>query len=184
MNIGQLLVFAGFILSAVTSVAYYWDARNRLPLPAVFSPTRLFYGVLALSAVASVVLWYLIFTHEFQYSYVAEFSSRTQPMLYQVSAFWAGQEGTFLLWALMTAVMGIFFLRRGEGNDGYSMSVVSAFLAFLYLLMIVRSPFATTPATIPHRRSVRSVTRIVKEKTPSSSWVSWVSTSESFFLRS
>jgi cytochrome c-type biogenesis protein CcmF len=149
MNFGQILVFAAFILSSITCVAYYWDAKKRLPLPGFFSPARLFKGVLAVSAVASATLWYLIFSHQFKYSYVSEFSSLAQPMLYQVSAFWAGQEGTFLLWALLTSVMGWIFVKNTKDGDGYAMAVVTGYIAFLYLLMIVRSPFAelaTAPA--------------------------------------
>jgi cytochrome c-type biogenesis protein CcmF len=148
MNFGQILVFAAFILSAVTAVAFYWDAKKRLPFPAVFAPSRLFLALVGIGLVASANLWYLIFSHAFAYSYVTEFSSSSQPLLYQVSAFWAGQEGTFLLWAVLTSVMGLVFLRSTKDGDGYAMAVVSGYIAFLYLLMIVRSPFATLP-TVP-----------------------------------
>jgi cytochrome c-type biogenesis protein CcmF len=65
-----------------------------------------------------------------------------------ISAFWAGQEGTFLFWVFMTSIMGWIFLRATKNEDGYAMSVVSGFSAFLYILMLVKNPFETT-TTIP-----------------------------------
>ncbi len=149
MNFGQILVYAAFVLALLTAFSFYREGRNRAPLIALLSPVRLFGTLLGLGVLASGYFWFLIFSHQFQYSYVAEFSSLTQPLLYQVSAFWAGQEGTFLLWAMLTTVMGLVFLRTTKERDGYAMSIVSAYVAFLYLLMIVKSPFATTAAVPP-----------------------------------
>src|SRR5512140_468107 len=146
MNFGQILVFAAFALALVTSYSFFTEQRKRSSLPAILSPVRLFGLLFGIGVVAAGYLWFLIFDHHFGFSYVAEFSSSTQPLLYQFSAFWAGQEGTFLLWALLTTVMGIVFLRTSKARDGYAMSIVSAYVAFLYLLMIVKSPFATTAA--------------------------------------
>lgn len=147
MNFGQLLVIASCILASVSSLAFYLDGKKRIPAAGLLSPVRLFTLVLGAGIAASAYLWYLLFDHQFQYSYVSEYSSLAQPALYLVSAFWAGQEGTFLLWALLTSVMGWFFIRSSKDRDGYAMAVVSAYIAFLYLLMMIRSPFATLATT-------------------------------------
>ncbi|MBK7159328.1 MAG: hypothetical protein IPH77_12415 [Ignavibacteria bacterium] len=51
---------------------------------------------------------YLIITHQFQYTYVWNYSSKDLPINLLISTFYAGQEGSFHLWAFLTAVLGIF----------------------------------------------------------------------------
>lgn len=109
---------------------------------------RLFGAATTAGSIGVILLLYFLMSHQFQYTYVARFSSLTQPVLYLVSALWAGQEGTFLLWAVLTGTMGIVFIKRSRIGDGYAMSAVSAFIAFLYLIMLVKSPFEMS-ATVP-----------------------------------
>ncbi len=97
-------------------------------------------------AVASAWLLYLFLSHNFAYSYVAEYSSRDLPLGYLISSFWAGQEGTFLLWAFMASVLGIFTIRHEDGWTRWVMVYFVITQLFLLVLMIVRSPFATTVA--------------------------------------
>ena len=61
---------------------------------------------------ASLLLMLIILNHEFAYSYVAHYSSRDLPLLYLVSSFWAGQEGSFLLWVLLGAWLGIILMHK------------------------------------------------------------------------
>jgi cytochrome c-type biogenesis protein CcmF len=42
--------------------------------------------------------------------------------------------------------MGLLFIKSPERVDGYAMTVVNIFIAFLYLLMMVKSPFETVAA--------------------------------------
>jgi len=155
MNPGQVTI----LITLVASLAAAWffftgharhNPKNRPPRerrsgggpgPAV----KLFYIATASLIVSSVLLYYLLLTHSFQYSYVAHYSSRSLPMLYLISSFWAGQEGTFLLWALMVALMGLVLIKKQGIVSGYAPGLVSLFIAFMHLLMMVKSPFETTP---------------------------------------
>ena len=57
-------------------------------------------------AVAAAVLWTLLFGRDFSYAYPFQHTSHAMPWKYTFSAFWAGQEGSFLLWILMMAAAG------------------------------------------------------------------------------
>lgn len=145
MNIGQGIVWLGFLSALGAGVRYYldgrkytFDYRDKHPTRMTLA-SRLFFVMTGVGVLASVILIYLLLTHQFQYTYVARYSSSTQPLLYLISAFWAGQEGTFLLWALLTSVLGLILLKKLE--DSYAMSVVSVYTSFLYLLMLIKSPF-------------------------------------------
>jgi cytochrome c-type biogenesis protein CcmF len=147
MDIGHLSILVAFLTSL--GATYFYATAPHSPAdgsgrskPRPDRISRRLYWIMSFAVlIASITLLAILLTHQFQYSYAARYSSRSLPILYTISAFWAGQEGTFLLWALMAAVMGIFYMRGSGKNDSTGMAVVSAFSAFLYLLMLVKSPF-------------------------------------------
>lgn len=152
MNLGQIAIWHAFFASLVAGFLFFRDGRTSDHNGGILSKrklsVRLFYLMTGAGLVASCILLYHLLSHQFQYTYVAKYSSLAQPTLYLISALWAGQEGTFLLWAVMVSVMGIVFMKKSLQSDPYAMSVVSAFTAFLYLLMLVKSPFETM-ASVP-----------------------------------
>src|SRR5690606_5842326 len=101
-------------------------------------------------AVAAAGLWALLFGRDFSYSYPFQHTSHAMPWRYTFSAFWAGQEGSFLLWIVMTAAVGcalLWWSSRTRGLTGTAlrqrrffeppvMAVVALCQAFL-LSMIV-----------------------------------------------
>lgn len=154
MQFGQITIFIAFLASLAAVYYFYREGRESRSNRSSASnkatlPDRLYIVAVAGAVASAFFLFDVILTHQYQYSYVAHYSSNNLPLLYLISAFWAGQEGTFLLWALMVSVMGWVFLRTSKQRDGYAMSVVSAFSAFLYLLMIVKSPFETVANPLP-----------------------------------
>lgn len=160
MNIGHITILIAFLASTGATIFYFMEARKNNPanpgktLPPLKrdAAKRLYYLSVGFGLLAGIILYYALFTHQFQYSYVNGYSSKDLPLIYLISAFWAGQEGTFLLWALFVGLMGIFFLKKSNGNDSYAMAVVSAFSAFLYLLMLIKSPFELiTPVPLDGR---------------------------------
>lgn len=89
------------------------------------------------------MLLYLILNHQFQYKYVWEYSSTTLPLPLLMSTFYAGQEGSFMLWALYTSVIGIVLMLYSSRRDyeAEAMSVYSLILSFLLLMLVVKNPF-------------------------------------------
>jgi len=67
-------------------------------------------GVASLGAAAA--LFAAILTDDFGYAYVVSYSSIELPLLYKISAFWAGQQGSFLLWLVIHALVGALLVRR------------------------------------------------------------------------
>ncbi len=164
MNLGALCVLVAFLAALVAAAAYIADGLQQEPVrkkqvvPAKrrFSE-RAYYAMVIAGVVASIDLLWLLLTHRFDYTYVSQYSDRSLSVLYLISAFWAGQEGTFLFWALLTGVMGIVFLRSTRNDDRYAMAVVSLFSAFLYLLMLVKSPFEQGASMPPDGRGLNDL---------------------------
>lgn len=97
-------------------------------------------------AAASLFLWILIFENDFSVEYVASYSSTTLPTLYKISAFWAGQQGSFLLWLLIHAAAGaVLTFRR---TNAAALGIFFLLQSVLVLLVLAKSPFAEHPAQV------------------------------------
>lgn len=81
--------------------------------PTFKSKMLLLPGSIALLAglltVSSAILLHAFVTHDFLVKYVFQYSDRTLPLFYRVTAFWAGQAGSLLFWAWSVAIGGAVF---------------------------------------------------------------------------
>ena len=130
----------------VATVAFYLSARGR---EGVFSLARTSYGYFtALVSLAGLLLFYYFISGDYSYRYVYEYSSRSLSFFYLISAFWAGQQGTYLLWLWLLAFLGYYLLRRGGQYTSWAMFFYGLINLFFLLILLILSPFeklATTP---------------------------------------
>jgi cytochrome c-type biogenesis protein CcmF len=102
------------------------------------------------SAVASVVLLVALASRDFSLATVARSTSRELPLGYTLSAFWATQEGSLLLWLLVLTGMGtaaVALNRRLVFEVlPWTVPVLAAVASFFaFMLVVVSSPFETQP---------------------------------------
>ena len=90
---------------------------------------------------AAVFLFVIILNDDFSYTYVISYSSISLPLLYKLSAFWAGQQGSFLLWLVIHAVVGVLIAREGR-MTATGRTIYHTLTAMLVLLVLFKSPFA------------------------------------------
>lgn len=103
------------------------------------------YAVASLCVIASsITLWWLLLTDCFDVKYVHDFSSRAQPLVYKLSAFWGGQEGSWLIWLTWICVAGLFLLKRAGKYEPPAMAFWSSLQVFFLIVAVQRSPFAAT----------------------------------------
>jgi cytochrome c-type biogenesis protein CcmF len=110
-------------------------------------------GVLAVSfflllASASLIVSFLV--HDFGVAYVANESSFSMPWYFTLSAFYGGQEGSLLYWALMLSVFSAIFVFTSKRAPTvlvpYVMATLMAIeLFFLLMLTTASSPFVRLP---------------------------------------
>jgi cytochrome c-type biogenesis protein CcmF len=86
---------------------------------------------------------YDIVQHNFGNAYVWSYSDKSLPLHFLVSTFYAGQEGSFLFWALCSAILSFFVLRytRSRNLEAHVLSIFIATQTFLVLLLLFKSPF-------------------------------------------
>ena len=114
------------------------------------------YAFLGLVALASVALLVALLTRDFGNQYVYEHTSRSLSVAYTVSAFWAGNAGSLLLWTLLLSIFTTVTVRACRREDPLSLPHVTAILlaiaSFFSLLLVstaASNPFVATPGGTP-----------------------------------
>jgi cytochrome c-type biogenesis protein CcmF len=102
--------------------------------------------------VAAGVLVTLFLTRDFSVEYVAMYSDRRLPLSYTVAAFWAGQDGSLLLWAWLLAAAAVLVVRQHRTRSRELLPVVAFVLAavlvvFTGLVATLSNPFTRLPFT-------------------------------------
>lgn len=143
--IGYTALIIAFALSLYSILAFSIGARGRYPK--LIATARI--AVLAVFGSVSIsvaALTYALATNDFQIEYVASYTSQDMSLLYLVSALWAGNAGSLLLWGwLLSLCAAVFVVQKLKGNDALlpSASVVIMFteVFFLVLLLFAKNPF-------------------------------------------
>jgi cytochrome c-type biogenesis protein CcmF len=141
---GSILVVYALAVCLGAVVLYGIVSLRRSEKPAMIRAARILYlmSVASVLGVAAILL-NLILTHQFQYTYVWSYSSRSLPLPLLISTFYAGQEGSFTLWLLYTSLIGVFLMRytARTGYEPYVMSVYALIQSALLVMIVVKSPF-------------------------------------------
>lgn len=113
-TVGRLSLVVAFVAALAALVAFVLATRRR-ETPAAETWARAGRWAWAASGagavVAAVMLWVALFGRHFEFAYVYQQTSRAMPVHFTFSSFWAGQEGSFLLWILMNVVAGSVLVR-------------------------------------------------------------------------
>lgn len=96
---------------------------------------------LGFAAGASLLLLALILTQRYDFAYVYQYTSQNLAFGYRLSAFWAGQQGSFLLWLLLAAVFTVLQFRRARQFEPYVVFFLLLVQAGLAIFLLVDSPF-------------------------------------------
>ncbi|HDZ58686.1 MAG TPA: cytochrome C biogenesis protein, partial [Ignavibacteriales bacterium] len=102
--IGTIVLLIALAFSIISMVMYYLSFKG---YKNTLNYARISYHAMAMLVItASTLLWYLLLTHQYQYHYVFSYSNNSLSTGFLLSSFWGGQEGSFMLWLLLTAILG------------------------------------------------------------------------------
>jgi cytochrome c-type biogenesis protein CcmF len=136
-SVGKALVWVSFATALIAAVLYLLAFYGKGDSKKWRSGARLLYLLHTGSLLAvGGVLYYFILNHYFEYSYVWQYSSTTLPLKYIVSCFWAGQEGSFLVWALWQALVGVILLFISRKWESPVMAVFSLSQGFVTSMLL------------------------------------------------
>src|SRR5688500_16703777 len=136
--IGSISIAVVFAASLVAALLYILVARGKTEY---LSSARITTHVAIWGAfIAAGTLLYFIFNYRFEYNYVYEHVSRSlsKPLLF--ATFYASQEGSFMLWMVLTAIIAIFLMPYAarQRYEGHVMPVFLLVLIFISLMLMIR----------------------------------------------
>ena len=145
--LGTILIICGIAAAAVASTSYALVTRGNVAALAYGRiGTRATFGMV-LAIVALIVYAFLARRYDIQYVY--DYSSADLEFGFRMAAMWAGQPGSFVVWALWGLLAAQLLIRRTRHNEPYVLSVLMLLQAALLVFMLVRNPFVpyTDPST-------------------------------------
>jgi len=132
------LAGAGFL-----GLGMFWDRKDLLR-----NGYYAIYGFFLATVVAAAVLLQAFLKGDFSFSYVVENSDATLSTFYRIAGFWAGQQGSFLLWLLLLAIVAVVIalldlsrLERLTGGAVMVLGIISAVFAALMVFDAGSNPF-------------------------------------------
>ena len=136
---GELAIWLTLAMVILSGGAFFITAIGKRNL--ISLGIRAYYVQIGLATLALADLWYLFFSHDFSISYVYSYSSSDLQFFYLLSALWAGQEGTYLLWLFFCSLFGLAVLYGGRRYKIWGMFFHSLVSLFLVVMLLTVSPF-------------------------------------------
>ena len=136
-TLGNAFVFLSLIAALVSTVAYYFHSKEDLTSEwKKFARISFSIHSFAVVGIAGT-LFYMLFNHMYEYSYVWQHSNNSMPMQYIMSCFWEGQEGSFLLWTFWNMVLGNILRKTMDSKwEAPTMAVFSLVQVFLASMLL------------------------------------------------
>lgn len=157
--LGKTLISASFVASLFAMI-FYFVAANKDEEKTLRIGNWLFAAKAVFLIAASGILMYLIFKHQFQFYYVFNYTSLDLTPRYLFSAFYGGQEGSFMLWILISAFFGFGLMKWTrapyKGPVLFFLTLTQVFLLSMLLgwdifgVKLGASPFRTIAEEMPN----------------------------------
>ncbi|HKN59182.1 MAG TPA: cytochrome c biogenesis protein CcsA, partial [Gemmatimonadaceae bacterium] len=142
--VGELSLWVALLMAAwAATVSFAGGQLRRSDL--IESGERAIYATLAMVVLASLGLWTALLTHDFSIKYVASFTSANLPKVYTVTAFWGGQSGSLLFWALILSIYSAITLYTNRTRNRELMPYVSGTLALILLFFLATICLGSNP---------------------------------------
>ena len=135
-----------FSLLAVMAYGYAMQVKAEQERAERWGRVSLFGSCLA-AVIASIYLWVMILGDHFEIAYVASYSSKELPLMYKISAFWAGQQGSLLLWLLIHALASLYLCCR-QHMKAAGLLVYALIESLLAILVLAKSPFVASVTAV------------------------------------
>jgi len=151
-QIGHLFVILSFVASIIASVSYFISARSTNPIDEAnwkkLGRTAFFIDAISVIGIF-LILFSLIYNHRYEYQYVYKNSGNDLEPKYILSSLWSASEGSFILWMVWHAVLGIILIFTSKKWEAPVMSVLSFAQVCLATMMLGIYFFGTKIGSSP-----------------------------------
>lgn len=145
-DVGSAALLMSLIVVIYSTVAYILGLKQKNKRLIKSAENGVFANAV-LVTVASIVLFYALITGNFSIKYVAQYTSRTLPIFYKISAFWAGKSGSLLLWYWLLSIYAAVVALSKKPEDAdlkpYASLIMMAIAVFFAaMLNFSNNPFS------------------------------------------
>ena len=135
-ELGHIFIILNFTAALFAGISFYLAAK-RNENKNLKTLGRTFFSVHSFSLFAIIgLIFFVMFNRYYEYMYAFEHVSNDLASQYMLSAFWEGQEGSFLLWMFWHAILGMILMRKaGKWESGVLavLAIIQAWLATMLL---------------------------------------------------
>ncbi len=143
-NVGALSLLLAFCVAIFALFSAVVGAlRKNMFL--VAASQRAVYLVWALITTASGLLLYGLITDDFRLQYVGSHVNKAMPLMYKITAWWGGQEGSLLFWSWILASYGAVVVLTNRKQFKTIMPWVIAIMMFTQIFFLILNNFVVPP---------------------------------------
>ncbi|MDP2211022.1 MAG: cytochrome c biogenesis protein CcsA [Candidatus Aquicultor sp.] len=144
-NVGYFALVAGIVLSLYTAYSFYAGSKTKIGEKFEKAGNNGIIWQFATITFASMILLIAFINNDFSFGYVADHSTIKMSVFYKIAAFWAGHEGSLLMWLWMITGFTAVIAFRNRNSDKltngalYISNYVQLF--FMLTLLLASNPF-------------------------------------------
>jgi cytochrome c-type biogenesis protein CcmF len=139
-RIGHLAIIIQFVAALLAAVFFFGQRFIQSSSGDQDSFLRLGKGAFRVHVFSAFLIigliFYLMYDQAYEYYYVWQHVSPDLPLKYMLSAFWEGQEGSFLLWIFWHAILGLAVLKFEKKFTAPVMGTISAVQVVLASMLL------------------------------------------------
>ena len=129
-RIGQPAVFLAFCSALLSALAFYFATQKRADEPLATSWRRLgriAFGIHGASVLTIIgCIFFVMINNYYEYQYVQAHVNDDLDFRYIFSAFWEGQEGSFLLWMFWHVILGGLLILSARQWEAPVLAILSS----------------------------------------------------------
>ena len=147
-KIGHFAILLSFTAALLSSLSYFFATQRRDQIVEANSWKKIgrlsfiTHGIATFSVIG--IIFYIMSMKYYEYQYVWAHVSEDLPYKYIFSAFWEGQEGSFLLWMFWHVILGFVLMKTAKKWESPVLSVI-AFVQLIITSMILGIVFDFGP---------------------------------------
>ncbi|MBL4632993.1 MAG: cytochrome c biogenesis protein CcsA, partial [Kofleriaceae bacterium] len=152
-SLGSICLHVAFVIAAyAAAVGIVGNIKKRQGM--VNSAIYALYGLCAVMVMGSALMEYAFITHDYTIKYVYAYSDTAMPLLYKITAYWGGLDGSLMFWVFVLSVFSTIAVvtnrRKHKDMIGYVVGVICVTqVFFLALLIFSKNPFDTFLTEVP-----------------------------------
>jgi cytochrome c-type biogenesis protein CcmF len=150
---GTLTLLIAFVVATYAAVASIIGVRRKSQR-LIESGRAGVYALAGVLGLSSVTIVYAFLTHDFSIKYVQHTSSVSTPLMYQITAYWGGLDGSIMWWVFLLSVFSAIavYVNRNRHKEilPYTVAVLMVIADFfIFLIVFHKNPFDTFLTEVP-----------------------------------